>query len=323
MNKYSFRFASSFLVLVMVLILFAVLGGSAGAADDVWLAEFWNNKDLSGQPVLVRYDQTIDFDWGHGSPAKGVDDDNFSARWTRKVYFPAGNYRFNATMDDAMRVWIDGNLIIDSWTDSQEHTMTRDLFMSQGDHDIRVDYYEAGGVAVAKFWWDFLGSSGGSGGGFGGGSGGSGGSGGGFGGGGYFPNWRGEYFNNTTLSGAPVLVRDDRYLQFDWGFGSPQPGVVNDDFFSARWTRTLTANPGQYRIWLTSDDGSRLYINNQLLIDNWGVQAPTTRAVDYFHPGGSVQIRVEYFENLERATITTGVALVTGYQESLTNKPGQ
>jgi hypothetical protein len=218
-------------------------------------------------------------------------------------------------MDDAMRVWIDGNLIIDSWTDSQEHTMTRDLNMSQGDHDIRVDYYEAGGVAVAKFWWDFLGSSGG--------TGGSGGSGGGFGGGGYFPNWRGEYFNNTTLSGTPVLVRDDRYLQFDWGFGSPQPGVVNDDFFSARWTRTLAANPGQYRIWLTSDDGSRLYINNQLLIDNWGVQAPTTRAVDYFHPGGSVQIRVEYFENLERASISTGVALVTGYQESLTNKPGQ
>ena len=302
------RFVTVFLVLIAVLTLLTVLGGSAGAADDVWLAEFWNNKDLAGQPVYVRQDKTIDFNWGHGSPAGPVNSDNFSARWTRNVYFAAGNYRFNATMDDAMRVWIDGNLIIDSWTDSQEHTVSRDLYMSQGDHDIRVDYYEAGGVAIAKFWWEQIGGSGGSGGGTGGGA--------------YYPNWKGEYFNNTALAGAPVLVRDDPYLNFDWGFGSPAPGVVNDDFFSVRWTKTLTAPAGQYRIWITSDDGSRLYINNQLYIDNWGVQAPTTKSVDYFHPGGSVQMRVEYFENQERASILTGVALITGYQESLTNKPG-
>ncbi len=312
MKKAQTRLINGLLALVMAFLLLAVMGGPADAADDVWLAEFWNNKELSGSPVYVRYDKTIDFNWGHGSPASGVNDDDFSARWTRSVYFPAGNYRFIATMDDAMRVWIDGNLIIDSWTDSQEHTMTRDMYMTQGDHSIRVDYYEAGGVAIAKFSWQAIGGSGG-----------SGGAGGGFGGGGeYYPNWKGEYFNNTILAGAPSLVRDDRYLQFNWGFGSPAPGVINDDFFSVRWTRTLTANRGQYRIWITSDDGSRVYINNQLLIDNWGVQAPTTKAADYFHPGGSAQIRVEYFENLERASVNVGVALITGYQESLTNKPG-
>ena len=102
MNKFNSRVVTSFLVLVMALILLGMMGGSAGAADDVWLAEFWNNKDLSGNPVYVRQDKTIDFDWGHGSPAGPVNSDNFSARWTRNVYFPAGNYRFNATMDDAM-----------------------------------------------------------------------------------------------------------------------------------------------------------------------------------------------------------------------------
>ncbi len=309
MNKANARLVTGLLAFVMAVLLLVALGGPANAADDVWTAKFWNNKGLSGEPVLVRYDKTIDFDWGHGSPGGGVSSDDFSAQWTRNVYFPAGTYRFNATMDDAMRVWIDGNLIIDSWTDSQEHTMSRDLTLSQGDHSIKVDYYEAGGVAIAKFNWQQIGGSGG---GTGGGT-----------GGGYYPNWRGEYFNNTTLAGAPALVRDDRYLQFDWGYGSPQPGVINEDFFSVRWTRTLTANPGQYRIWVTSDDGARVYMNNQLLIDNWGVQAPTTVAADYYHPGGSVQIRVEYFENQERASIFTGVALITGYQESLTNKPGQ
>ncbi len=304
MNKSKSLVVTVFLVLMMALTLLAVLGGSAAAADDAWLAEFWNNKDLAGQPVYVRYDKTIDFDWGHGSPAGPVSSDDFSARWTRNVYFNEGTYRFNATMDDAMRIWIDGNLVIDSWTDSQEHTMSRDLYMTQGDHSIRVDYYEAGGVAIARFNWQQVGGSGGSG------------------GGAYYPNWKGEYYNNTSLSGAPVMVRDDRYLQFNWGFGSPAPGVVNVDYFSVRWTRTMTANPGQYRIWVTSDDGSRVYMNNHLLIDNWGVQAPTTKAADYYHPGGPVQIRVEYFENLEGASVSTGVALISGYQESLSNKPG-
>jgi len=263
-----------------------MLGGSSQAADEKWYAEFWNNKDLSGSPVHVRWDQTIDFDWGHGSPAPGVNDDNFSARWTRRVYFPAGNYRFIATMDDAMRVYIDGNIIIDSWTDSQEHTETRDVYMSEGEHDLKVDFYESGGVAIAKFRWETAT------------------------GGAYYPNWKGEYFNNTTMFGTPALVRDDQSIGFNWGYGSPAAGVIQPDFFSARWTRTIDTNPGNYRIFLTSDDGSRLYINNVLLIDNWGVQAPTTKWANYSYPGGPIEIRVEYFEQIERASVSVGVGLV-------------
>ena len=61
---------------------------------------------------------------------------------------------------------------------------------------------------------------------------------------------------------------------------------------------------------MTSDDGSRLYINNQLMIDNWAVQGPTTRAVDYNYPGGPVEIRVEYFENTENASIEVHLGLI-------------
>lgn len=276
---------------LLVVMLLIILANSSQAADDLWTAQFWNNKELKGSPAHTRFDKTIDFDWGHGSPAPGVKDDDFSARWERSVYFNAGTYRFIATMDDAMRVWVDGNLIIDSWTDSQEHSMTRDWNLSQGDHQIRVDYYEAGGVAVAKFRWEQVGS-------------------GGSGGGDFYPNWKGEYFNNMNLSGAPALVRDDRYLSFNWGTGSPAPGIIGEDHFSVRWTRTINTNPGRYRVFLTSDDGSRLYINNVLMIDNWAVQAPTTRAVDYNYPGGPIEIRVEYFENLESATMNVGVGLI-------------
>jgi hypothetical protein len=278
------------LVTILAILLLVMIGGSARAADSRWTANFYNNKDLSGKPVLTRWDNTIDFDWGHGSPAPQVNNDNFSASWVRNVYFDAGTYRFDATMDDAMRVYIDGNIIIDSWTDSQEHTLSRDYYLNQGDHKIVVEYYEAGGVAIARFKWQPVSS--------------------GSGGGAYYPNWKGEYFNNTTLSGAPVMVRDDQYVSFNWGYGSPAPGIVNSDYFSVRWTKTINTNPGYYRIFITSDDGSRLYVNNVLLIDNWAVQASTTKWADYYYPGGPVELRVEYFEQIERANVNTGVGLV-------------
>ena len=277
-----------FVLLTIALLAIAVGSGTTQAADAQWFAQFWNNPNLSGEPVHTRWDNTIDFDWGGGSPHSSINDGEFSARWTRSVNFPtSGTYRFSASMDDGMRVWLDGNVIIDSWTKSQEHTMTTDRFLDAGDHDLRVEYFEDRGQAVAKFSWALVGS----------GSSGD-----------FYPNWKAEYFNNTTLSGAPVLVRDDRYLSNDWGLGSPAPGIINDDFFSARWTRTLNDTPGLFRIILTSDDGSRLFINDVLMIDNWNIQAPTSKGITYSYPGGPVNIRVEYFENTENASIQVHLA---------------
>jgi hypothetical protein len=81
-----------------------------------WKAEYWSNPNLSGNPSLVRNDVTIDFNWGYGSPAAGIPVDNFSARWTRSWNFSEGVYRFHATMDDGVRVYMmDNVLVIDDW----------------------------------------------------------------------------------------------------------------------------------------------------------------------------------------------------------------
>ncbi len=110
------------------LLIAALSARSSALYASTWDASYWNNKELSGDPALVRSEPAIDHDWGAGSPAPGVIGiDNFSARWTRVVDFPTtGVYRFKATTDDGMRMWVDDVLIIDSWYDSVAHTVEAD-----------------------------------------------------------------------------------------------------------------------------------------------------------------------------------------------------
>ena len=208
-----------------------------------------------------------------------------------------------------MRFFLDGRLLIDSWIESQERTLTTDVVLTGGNHNLRIDYFDAGGVAVAKFGWQLLG----------GGSGGT--------GGGstvQFPNWRAQYWNNNRLEGQPQLVRDDLYLNQNWGLGSPAPGVIATDFFSARWTKTLNGNPGLYRITLRSDDGARVFINNVLTLDGWNIPIGSMISTDYFYPGGPVEVRVDYYEVTQQAFIEVNLGLVpgTGGGGSISNKPG-
>ncbi len=113
-----------------------------------------------------------------------------------------------------MRAYLDGMVVLDSWSDGQERAITVDVPVSAGFHALRVDYYDAAGVAMTVMEHETIASGGGS----------------------FYPDWRVEFFNNPFLSGAPVVVRDERYID-DWKLGSPSPAVLND-FFSARFTPT-------------------------------------------------------------------------------------
>jgi hypothetical protein len=78
----------------------------------------------------------------------------------------------------------------------------------------------------------------------------------------------GQYYDNQTMSGLPVLVRKDANINFDWGDGSPDTSVPNDHF-SVRWTKSQTFTPGTYRFTTTSDDGVRLKIDGTTYIEKW------------------------------------------------------
>ena len=111
--------------------------------------------------------------------------------------------------------------------------------------------------------------------------------------------WKGEYFANLILSGSPSLVRDDGVsgLDFNWGTSGPNSCGVGVDRFSARWTRTVSLEEGTWRFAVTADDGVRLFVDEELRLDRWIEQAPTTYWLDIDVGGGSHNLLLEYFES--------------------------
>jgi beta-glucosidase len=118
-------------------------------------AEYFSNKTLDGAPVVTRVDREVNFDWGMSNPAPGIPSDDFSARWTGKlVPDKSGKYRFGAVADDGARIYLDGKLIAEDWSDHAPATITGEVTLDAGkSYDIRMDYYESKIGAVAKLVW--------------------------------------------------------------------------------------------------------------------------------------------------------------------------
>ncbi len=113
----------------------------------------------------------------------------------------------------------------------------------------------------------------------------------------------GYYFNNTTLTGLPTLVRTDTTINFNWGSGSPGPGI-GTDYFSVRWLGEVEPEFSQeYTFYSAMDDGVRLWIGNALVIDHWQPNSGAEYSGNIsLTAGGRYPIRVEYFENAGSAS---------------------
>jgi hypothetical protein len=126
---------------------------SCGVPSGAFCAAYYNNQSLSGNPTFVQNESSINHDWGNGGPGNGVGNDHFSARWQGSFGFNAASYTFTYSNDDGMRIWLDGSLIVDQWTDQGASTRTRTVNVSGGSHTVKVEYYENGGAASARVSW--------------------------------------------------------------------------------------------------------------------------------------------------------------------------
>ncbi len=119
-----------------------------------WSAQFYNNTNLSGEPVVTQSGLPgINFTWGSGSPAANVNNDDFSARFTSSQILAGGTYDFVVAADDGVRVFIDGVNVLDRFV---PRALTTDRFtqtLSAGAHSFVVEYFEAGDQASIRFEW--------------------------------------------------------------------------------------------------------------------------------------------------------------------------
>jgi hypothetical protein len=115
--------------------------------------EYFDNINFTGTQ-MTRTDATIDYDWGGFSPP-GIGPDTFSARWNGQVsprY--TETYTFYTTSDDGVRLWVNGQLIINNWTIHSPTENSGRIALTAGQkYDIRMEYFENGGGAVARLKW--------------------------------------------------------------------------------------------------------------------------------------------------------------------------
>ncbi|GFJ96708.1 PA14 domain-containing protein [Phytohabitans rumicis] len=213
------------------------------------------------------------------------------ARWSRVVNLTAGQYAFTTTTDDGVRLYVDGQRVIDHWGDQGPTPYTASMALAGGPHTVVMEYYENGAGAVARLGWTKTAD---------------------------LPapaDYQAEFWNTPGAGSgpavptrAPDLTRTDRAVDFDWGEGSPDP-LIMPDRFVARWTRTALLPAGIYRFSGASDDGVRVYVDDQLVLDKWRDQNEPFTA-DKILFSGPHTIRVEYYEGAAGALMRFGYARV-------------
>ncbi|MCM4156909.1 glycoside hydrolase family 3 protein [Gramella sp. AN32] len=106
-----------------------------------------------------------------------------------------------------------------------------------------------------------------------------------------------EYYDDKFLEGTPQ-TRVDNEVNFDPVNNPPDP-YTNYRHKSMRWTGYITPNvTGAYKIGVNSDDGIRLWLNNELVVDEWHNRGATTNQVEIsMEAGKKYAIKLEYFDN--------------------------
>lgn len=263
-------------------------GGELGEDQSELIAAGLRGEYYAGRNFerleLVRTDPTVGFRWGKGAPDPALAPDGFSVRWSANLT-PRFSERhtFHAFGDDGIRVWVNGQKVIDDWGDHGARWSTGALDLVAGQaYALVVEYYESAGDAVAELHWSspslplepvpaarLRASTRGNG------------------------LWA-EYFRGADFQRREA-VRTDARPSFYWGLSAPGPALPADGF-SVRWTGAIVPRfTEQYTITVHADDGVRLWLDGALVVDAWA-QAGSHKAIASVNlkAGRSHPLRFEY-----------------------------
>src|SRR5215207_2936638 len=379
---------------------------AAGTPVEGLKGEYYDNKDFTNLK-LTRTDPTIDFNWGMGSPDPLIGPDNFSVRWSGQIKAErTETYTFYATTNDGVRLWINGQQLINGWSDGAK-TKTGTIALQAGQwYPITMEHYEGLNMASAKLEysspstprqvvpssklsptaspdstaptvsnvapqdgatgvtvsanteatfseamnattinattftlteqgsttpidatvsydtqakkatldpsanlkaattytatvkggtngvkdlagnalatdkvWSFTTAAGGT----------------------PVEGLKGEYYDNKDFTNLK-LTRTDPTIDFNWGTGSPDP-LIGPDNFSVRWSGQIKAERTEtYTFYATTNDGVRLWINGQQLINGWSDGAKTKTGTIALQAGQWYPITMEHYEGVNMAS---------------------
>ena len=118
-------------------------------------AAYYDDMEFAGL-LRGRLDANIAFNWVANEPWPTLGADTYSVRWTGYVLTPAaaGEYTFFTNTDDGVRLWVDGQLLIDQWVDQGATEWSGAITLAaDSPYAIMMEYYENGGSAVAELRW--------------------------------------------------------------------------------------------------------------------------------------------------------------------------
>lgn len=197
--------------------------GGEKAPTDHFFADLTGDWDLDKDGY---YGEHVSFS-NPTSPDPQIHEDTFSVRWTGKIEVDTEDwYGFATHSDDGIRVWVDGQSVIDHWVAHLPTKFTSNVKLTQGKHDIKIEYYQKSDEAVARLYWSppvstgqmasymivpnsrFSHLEGGA----------------------YVSGLKAEYFDNEALAGPPTVTRVDPTIDFYWGTGDYDKAGKGVDF---------------------------------------------------------------------------------------------
>jgi hypothetical protein len=128
------------------------IGTGTGLTGDYYSGQLMT---FTGAPTLTRTDATVNFNWSGTAPATGISATNFTIRWTGAVQ-PQFNdtYTFYTTTDDGVRLWVNGQLLIDEWADQLATQWSGTVTLAAGQlYPITMEYFQDTGGSSAQFAW--------------------------------------------------------------------------------------------------------------------------------------------------------------------------